>query len=179
MPTELTATEILARLSEGNARWAACLTRGERRTSERRAETAKGQNPFVTVLACADSRVSPALIFDEGVGDLFVVRTAGHVVDTAVLSSLAFGASILKTPVVVVMGHTDCGAVTLVRSGVDYGSVLAGVSDAISAEVRAAPCADSALQIHVEDTVRKLEAELDAVVVGVIYDTGGGGLRWL
>lgn len=179
MPTKLSKSEAIERLRLGNARWVASVGSGERRTSERRAETASTQNPFASVLACADSRVSPALVFDEGVGDLFVVRTAGQVVDTAVLSSLVFGVSVLKTPVVVVMGHTDCGAVAAVRSGSDYGPDLEGVTSAISKEVVSAETVDIALRLHVQDTVTKLTPKLGATVVGAIYDTATGQVSFL
>jgi carbonic anhydrase len=71
-----------------------------------------GQHPFASVLTCSDSRVSPELIFDQGLGDLFVVRNAGNVVDSIVLGSLEYGAIHLKTPLIVVMAHQKCGAVT-------------------------------------------------------------------
>ena len=80
-------------------------------SASRRAALATGQSPFAMVLSCADSRVPPEVIFHVGLGDLFVVRSAGHVADRAVLASLEYGAEHLKTPLLVVMGHEFCGAV--------------------------------------------------------------------
>eukprot|EP01122_Echinamoeba_exundans_P002765 TRINITY_DN1274_c0_g1_i2.p1 TRINITY_DN1274_c0_g1~~TRINITY_DN1274_c0_g1_i2.p1 ORF type:complete len:232 (-),score=24.48 TRINITY_DN1274_c0_g1_i2:30-725(-) len=77
-----------------------------------RQEIYGGQHPFASILTCSDSRVSPELIFDQGLGDLFVVRNAGNVVDSIVLGSLEYGAIHLKTPLIVVMAHQKCGAVT-------------------------------------------------------------------
>ncbi len=178
MPTALTAAQALDRLRRGNARWATSRATGERRTAERRAEAALGQTPYASVLACADSRVAPEFAFDEGVGDLFVVRTAGQVIDAAVHSSLVFGVDVLKTPVVVVMGHSGCGAVAAVRSCTDSPASLSGVISAIGPEVVAAESAEAALEIHVRDTVEAL-TDLNAEVVGAIYDTASGEVRWL
>ena len=74
-------------------------------------ELAKGQNPQAIILTCSDSRVSPELIFNKGLGDLFVVRVAGNITDDAVLGSIEYSAEHLHTPLIVVMGHTNCGAV--------------------------------------------------------------------
>ena len=80
-------------------------------SKSRRVELAKGQNPFATIFSCVDSRVPPELVFDRGLGDLFVIRTAGHVIDKAVLGSLEFGVAELKIPLLLVLGHEKCGAV--------------------------------------------------------------------
>jgi carbonic anhydrase len=102
----------LARLREGNARYQAFRQAHPRLDPEWRAELAAGQNPFAAVLGCADSRVPPELIFDQGLGDLFVVRVAGNVVDETVLGSLEFAVNRLEVPLVLVLGHEGCGAVT-------------------------------------------------------------------
>jgi carbonic anhydrase len=100
----------LKRLIEGNRRYVSAKTSMD--TSEyRRTKVAFKQKPFAAILSCADSRVPPELIFDQGLGNLFVVRTAGAILDKAVLGSLEFGVSELRTSVLLVLGHSRCGAV--------------------------------------------------------------------
>lgn len=98
-------------LRRGNEAYVAAQTDVSRWGSERRVAVASGQHPFASVLTCADSRVPPELIFSQGLGDLFVVRTAGAVADRAVLGSLEYAAEHLHVPLLVVMGHSSCGAV--------------------------------------------------------------------
>lgn len=102
--------EALRRLLDGNARFVAGKSASDEST-ERRIAVASGQDPFATIFGCVDSRVSPELIFDQGLGDLFVIRTAGQVLDRAVLGSLEFGVVELGIKVLVVLGHERCGAV--------------------------------------------------------------------
>src|SRR6187399_2713461 len=110
-PQGLTSDEALARLREGNERF----IRGEARfptiQKEILAELAKGQQPYATILGCSDSRVPPELVFDAGFGELFVIRVAGNVLGPSILGTLQYAASHLHTPLLVVMGHEDCGAV--------------------------------------------------------------------
>lgn len=103
--------EALQQLLEGNQRFAANRLLEPNHSPERRAEIAKGQQPFATILGCVDSRVPPEIVFDRGLGDLFVIRTAGHVIDEAVLGSIEFGSLELKIPLIMVLGHERCGAV--------------------------------------------------------------------
>jgi carbonic anhydrase len=105
------AAQSLARLKEGNARFVAEPTASLPIGEKRREALTRGQDPFALVLSCADSRVPPEIVFHAGLGDLFVVRSAGEVLDRAVLASLEYGAEHLKAPLLVVMGHEFCGAV--------------------------------------------------------------------
>lgn len=107
---------IWADLVEGNTRFVAGTPR-ERNLVRARHELAKGQTCPVIVLGCADSRVSPTLVFDKNLGDLFEVRTAGHITDPVVLGSLEYAAEYLRSPVLVVLGHEGCGAVIAAASG--------------------------------------------------------------
>ena len=100
----------LQRLLEGNRRFLENRPTLDEST-RRRIEVAKGQYPFAMVLGCVDSRVPPELVFDQGLGELFVIRTAGEVLDRAVLGSLEFGVAELGIPLLVVLGHKNCGAV--------------------------------------------------------------------
>lgn len=106
------ADEAWQRLIQGNERFASGKMQHPDLSLKRRMEILKGQQPFAVVLGCSDSRVPPELIFDQGLGALFVVRTAGHVLDRVALESIEYAVSHLDTPLVVVLAHSDCGAVT-------------------------------------------------------------------
>ncbi|MBK1726003.1 carbonic anhydrase, partial [Halorhodospira neutriphila] len=106
----ISPSEALERLRAGNARFAAD-TPGARADARRRAELTAGQAPFAAVLGCADSRVPVEAVFDQGLGELFTVRIAGNVAPSSVLGSLEFAVDELGVPLIVVLGHTDCGAV--------------------------------------------------------------------
>jgi carbonic anhydrase len=107
----MTPAQAWRSLRDGNARFVGGRREHPNQDVDRRAQLAGGQNPFAVVFGCSDSRVAAEIIFDRGLGDLFVVRTAGHVVDAGVLGSLEFGVTVLATPLVVVLGHDRCGAV--------------------------------------------------------------------
>lgn len=98
-------------LREGNRRFVANDAHGPRRSETRREQLVASQSPHTAVLACSDSRVPPEVVFDQGLGDLFVVRTAGEVPDSAAVASLEYAVEHLKVKAIVVMGHTSCGAV--------------------------------------------------------------------
>jgi carbonic anhydrase len=115
-----TATDALSELQAGNLRFTRGESRHPRQDAGRRAELTGSQAPRALVLSCSDSRVPAEIVFDQGLGDLFVVRTAGQVLDDAVLGSVEFGVVVLNVPLVVVLGHESCGAV---RATLD---VLAG-----------------------------------------------------
>ncbi|MFN8677592.1 MAG: carbonic anhydrase [Thermomicrobiales bacterium] len=113
------ATDGLQRLIDGNKRYVAGeLTAFDDLAADREA-TAGGQHPFAVIVSCADSRVPPELIFDQTVGDLFVVRTAGQVIDEAARGSITFGVDVLRAPLIVVMGHSSCGAVAAAIAALD------------------------------------------------------------
>jgi len=105
------AAEALTRLKEGNDRFAADKPARTDVGAKRRARLTQGQQPFAVVLSCADSRVPPEIVFDQGLGDLFVLRVAGNIADTAMIGSAEYAVQSLKTPLIVVLGHEDCGAV--------------------------------------------------------------------
>src|SRR5256886_3983076 len=105
------ADAALANLKEGNARFSSSKVSQGKPTAAKRAETAQAQHPFAIVLGCADSRTSPEIIFDQNIGDLFVVRTAGNLVDDHALGSIEYAVAHLGVRLIVVLGHTRCGAV--------------------------------------------------------------------
>lgn len=106
----ITPQAALDRLLAGNARYAAGKPR-QRDFSAGRAARAEAQHPIAAILSCADSRVAPELLFDQAPGDLFVVRVAGNYLNKDVLASLEYGVAVLGTPLVMVLGHSNCGAV--------------------------------------------------------------------
>src|SRR5215831_5746804 len=108
----LTATEALARLQEGNRRFVINQTTADSIDHARRAALAAGQEPFAIMLGCSDSRVPAELVFDQGFGDLFVIRVAGNIVAPSQVGSVEFAASRFGTRLVVVLGHSGCGAIT-------------------------------------------------------------------
>ncbi|MET9273371.1 carbonic anhydrase [Kribbella sp. NPDC003557] len=111
--------QALARLKAGNARFVAAQDQKLDEGIARRIAVSKGQQPFATVLGCVDSRVPIELVFDQGLGDLVVVRSAGGALDHSVIGSLEFGVAELHTPLLLVLGHQRCGAVTAAMNAVD------------------------------------------------------------
>ncbi len=118
--------EALKRLLEGNARYAAGKARRPRQAAGRRAEVARGQAPFAIVLGCADSRVPPEIVFDQGLGDLFVVRVAGNIAEDAGIGSIEYGAEHLGARLVLVLGHAECGAVAAALEAAEKGVAVPG-----------------------------------------------------
>lgn len=160
-----TAAEGIARLKAGNARFVANPAGALAIDAASRAALADGQAPFATVLSCADSRVPPEVIFHTGLGELFVVRAAGHVADHSVLASVEYGAEHLHTPLIVVMGHEMCGAVRAALdtpAGTSLGPNLDYLLKAIRPAVArtAAQPADTRLRAaileNVEETINDL-----------------------
>ncbi len=115
--TTMTPDKAYERLVEGNNRFATDSSVHPDRTAERRQETAVQQKPFAAILGCSDSRVPLEIIFDQGIGDLFIVRIAGNVVDATVLDSIEYATLYLGASLVVVLGHESCGAVQAVLDG--------------------------------------------------------------
>lgn len=113
-------------LKEGNERFVAGHPAHPSQSIEHRASLAAEQRPTAVVFGCADSRVAAEIIFDQGLGDMFVVRTAGHVIDSAVLGSIEYAVGVLNVPLIVVLGHDSCGAVKATLDALDEGQVPGG-----------------------------------------------------
>ena len=105
------ADDALARLKAGNERFASSKVSSGKPIAARRAETAQEQHPFAIIVGCADSRTAPEIIFDQNIGDLFVIRTAGNLVDDYALGTIEYGVANLGARLIVVLGHQRCGAV--------------------------------------------------------------------
>ena len=107
----ISAREALERLREGNRRFLSGVRSGDLASQTRRNELASGQEPFATILGCSDSRVPAEIVFDQGLGDLFVIRVAGNIVAPSQVGSVEFAAARFGTRLVVVLGHSQCGAI--------------------------------------------------------------------
>jgi carbonic anhydrase len=195
-----TPQDALARLQEGNMRFVRGCPANDRRGAARRKETAEhGQQPFATVLTCSDSRVPPELLFDAGIGDLFVVRVAGNVCNRDEAGSIEYAVEHLETPVCVVLGHTKCGAVTAVVGGARLHGCVAtlvhGIKRAVD-DVRAQSpglAGESLVEAVVEANLHCVIADLfehvpaarkrvdndQLAVLGAIYDIESGIVRWI
>ena len=135
----------LQRLLDGNLRFVSGRLSDDGEGPRRRAEVAQAQNPFAVVLTCADSRLAPEILFDQGLGDLFVVRVAGNVLDDALLGSIEYGVLHLGARVIMVVGHERCGAVQAAVEALDAGASEADMQTSIPALVAAiAPAIDAA-----------------------------------
>ena len=185
-------------LKEGNARFAAGKSQHPNLDAERRNSTvAQGQEPFATILACSDSRDPVELLFDRGVGDLFVIRVAGNVAGPSELASIEYGVGHLHTSLLVVMGHSKCGAVTAaVKDAEVHGHIPALIQRIKPAAERAkqetsAPeeLIPAAIRANVwqtiTDTLKQSSAVRELVVAGklqvfgAVYDLETGKVTWL
>jgi len=183
---EAAAAEALQELMAGNRRFAAGCPEHPRQSPEVRQALVEAQAPLAAVLTCADSRVPPELIFDRGLGELFVVRVAGNIADAAVIASLEYAAEHLGVPLVVVMGHTRCGAVTAAAQARAAGEASGHLSELIAAirpaveQSRGQPGdrIDNAARRHVTRVVELLRSAGPALgrlqVLGAFYDLRSG-----
>jgi carbonic anhydrase len=133
---DLTPDQALQSLVDGNQRFVKYKLTHPRQTAARLQEVAKGQNPFAAILGCADSRVPAEIVFDQGLGDLFVCRVAGNIATPEEIGSLEFGCAVLGTKVIMVLGHERCGAVDATIKGAavpgQIGSLLAAIKPSVS-----------------------------------------------
>ena len=194
-----TADEVLTALKEGNARFVAGTPQHPHSGMDRVIETSAGQTPMATVIGCSDSRVALERLFDRGIGDLFVVRVAGNVADTDEIGSAEYGTGHLHTPLMIILGHTKCGAVSAVASGAAlHGSIPSLVDNIIPAVERARhanpgvsdkdliPFAvrenvfeSIASTLTHSQEIRDLVTEGKLRVVGAVYDIDTGIVDWL
>ncbi len=134
----LSPAEALKKLAEGNERFVSTSVEHPNQGAVRVKETGKGQNPFAVIVSCSDSRVPPEIIFDRGIGDLFVIRIAGNVVDNNALGSIEYAVEHLGVSLVVVLGHERCGAVDATVKGGEAPGHIAGLVKAIEPSVKKA-----------------------------------------
>jgi carbonic anhydrase len=182
--------EALARLKTGNDRFATSKVSDGKPVAVRRAETAQGQHPFAIIVACADSRTAPEIVFDQGIGDLFVIRTAGKLVDDYALGSIEYGVEHLGTRLIVVLGHERCGAVTAALGGGSapghINSLVRDIQPAVAASKgRAGDALSNAIHENDAEVAAKIrkEAELGALasqvrIVEGYYNLDTGKVQW-
>ena len=161
--TALGSDAALERLMAGNRRYVAAKLRHPHQTPDYRLALNEGQTPCAMILGCADSRVPPEVIFDQGLGDLFVVRVAGNIVDDVVLASLEYGAGHLGAPLLMVLGHSHCGAVAATLGDGELEGHLSRLAEAIRpaairAKGRPGDALDNAVRANVALTVEILNA---------------------
>jgi carbonic anhydrase len=185
---------VLKDLQTGNADHAGKHYRHPHQTSERQHELAAGQSPEAVILSCSDSRVPPELVFDQGLGDLFVIRVAGNVPGNDEIASIEYAADHLHTPVVVVLGHQKCGAVeAAVQGGAAHGHLgplLAMIQPAVArAKKEEGDVMDNAVLHNVENVVQQLRHSKPVLepmvdrgtlkILGGVYSLDTGLVRWL
>lgn len=192
-PNAITPADALKRLMDGNARYAA-NTPNERDFSSGRAARAQAQYPVASILSCADSRVVPDLVFDQSPGNLFVVRVAGNIVTPDLLASLEYGVQFLGSPLIVVVGHSGCGAVDAAIKVLKTGAKLPGhLPELVTAikpavivaeKTKSGDLLDNAIAENVRRQVARLKSSPPVVenafrgkkidVVGGVYDIATG-----
>ncbi|OAV45812.1 carbonic anhydrase [Lewinella sp. 4G2] len=157
----MNSNQVLERLKAGNERFVNDKLDGLLQDRERRGSLTGGQEPYAIILSCADSRVVPELAFDAGLGELFVVRVAGNVANSSSIASIEYAVAHIGTPVIVVLGHEACGAVTAAVAGGDNGynlnHLLAHINPAINASEEGAEVND-VVRKNAEMTAKELQA---------------------
>lgn len=172
--SELTPAQALQRLRDGNA----AFLRGEQVSTagnaQLRLDLALGQAPFAAYVTCSDSRVPPELLFGRGLGELFIIRNAGNTVDTVALGSIEYAVAVLRTPLVVVMGHEKCGAVSAAASVVTDNATFPGmigrmVEPIIPAVLQArgeeGDLLENSVRANVRRVVRQLREQTDPIML--------------
>jgi carbonic anhydrase len=191
---EITADRALQKLMEGNKRYIDFKRTYPDQDQVRLKVVAQAQHPFAVILGCADSRVPPELLFDQGLGDLFVIRVAGNILDDGTLASIEFATAELGVPLVMVLGHERCGAVAATLNGGEIPGHISRLVEAIKpalAEVQGqrGEKLDNAVRANIRMVVRQIKsnhailAELvqqgKLKVVGGRYDLDNGALEMI
>ena len=178
----MTAEESLAKLKTGAAAYAAGGAFSGDVSEAVRQQTAEGQHPFATIVTCSDSRVIPEVIFSCGLGELFVIRTAGSVVGAHELASIEYAAHHLHVPLTVVLGHTHCGAVAAAIAGETEGNVGV-ITQAIRTAIGAEKETTKEAGPKVSNSMRCIREDLAGGeshrVCGALYDIASGQVTWL
>ncbi|MFO0752222.1 MAG: carbonic anhydrase [Thermodesulfovibrionales bacterium] len=188
---EVSPEQALRKLLDGNQRYVAGKTTGPNRTVARRSFVAKGQKPFAVILGCSDSRVPPEVLFDQGLGDLFVIRNAGNVADPVVIGSIEYAVEHLGVHLIMVLGHKKCGAVdATVKGGEAPGSIKSIVEKIQPAVEKAKLKQGDLLANSVKSNVKMVAEQLirekpilahsieegELKVVGAYYDLDTGAV---
>jgi carbonic anhydrase len=188
----VSADQALQKLMDGNKRYTKAKLKHPDQDSVRRAEVAKGQHPYAIIIGCADSRVPPEIIFDQGLGDLFIIRIAGNVIDNPGLGSIEYGVEHLNVKLVMVLGHEKCGAVDAAVKGSEaaghIGSLIEAIKPAVEkAKTESGDMLDNAVKENVKMVVAQLKASKPILaemvekgkikIVGARYDLDTGAVE--
>src|SRR5256886_6535771 len=187
--------EAISKLKEGNGRYTNGNLQHPGQTTERRTELAKTQHPFVTIVSCSDSRVPPEIVFDQGLGDLFVVRVAGNVIDDHALGSIEYSVDHLGVHLIVVLGHQSCGAVKAAKETIAAKTKAPGhiqsLVTAIQPAVEATAKGDleATIKANVKDVAQALRSSTPVLkpkvdsgelrVLGAYYNLDTGAVSFL
>jgi carbonic anhydrase len=144
--------EALSRLKEGNSRYASGNLQHLRQTTTRRIELAKSQHPFAVIVGCSDSRVSPEIVFDQGLGDLFVCRVAGNVINDESLGSIEYAVDHLDIRLIVVLGHQRCGAVRAAKEIIAAKGKAAGHAQSLVTAIK--PAVEATAKADLDATIK-------------------------
>ncbi|MBD2100462.1 carbonic anhydrase [Leptolyngbya sp. FACHB-261] len=190
-PTSPASETALKRLLEGNQRFVRHRLRHPDQSLARLREVAQSQHPFATILSCADSRVAAEIVFDQGLGDLFDVRVAGNIVTPEVVGSLEYAAALLETPLLMVLGHERCGAVTAAVQGErlpgQVGSFVKAIKPALAqVKGKAGDPVDNAVVANIQYQIKRLQQTSPLLkqlskdgklaIVGARYDLDTGAV---
>jgi carbonic anhydrase len=191
---KITADSVLAELKTGNKHHVAHRYQHPHETLDRQRQLVSGQHPHAEILSCSDSRVPPEIVFDQGLGDLFIIRVAGNVASDTEIGSLEYGAEHLHIPLLVVLGHESCGAVTAAVQGGPPEGHIAALVDLIKPAVEKTrgmpgdPVANT-VRINVEMVVKQLRSSAPILselvahgklrIVGAVYSIETGSVTWL
>lgn len=197
----LTPEQVLADLKAGNDRFAAGQLTARDYMAQAETTAANGQYPKAVILGCVDSRVPPEIIFDQGIGDVFVGRVAGNVEDVNLVGSLEFATKVAGSKVVVILGHSSCGAIKGAADGVELGNLTELLNDFDAPIARADEATEGEansknlefLNLAIEENVRQTIGDIldqseimsemvasgELLVVGGIYDLATGRVAWM
>lgn len=178
------AEKSLEMLKAGNLRHITGNTKDKNLDKKQREALGKGQKPYATILSCADSRVSPEIVFDAGLGELFVVRNAGNVATESALASIEYAAVNLDCPLVVVIAHSNCGAVSAASSTGSYTENIDKLIGCIKPAVCDAACVNEASKNNARRMAEEVLgdstiAESGAWVIAAYYEIETGKVIWL
>ena len=191
MTNQLNGEKALQKLLKGNKRFVALRAQHPNQGIKRRKEVIKGQKPFAVIVSCSDSRVPPEIIFDQGIGDLFVVRVAGNIIDDCALGSIEYAVDHLGTGLILVLGHGKCGAVTAVVKGEKPHGHIRSIVKAILPAVKKAKqkpgdVLENAIRINVRQVVHEIKSSKPVIaekikrqqirIAGAYYDIETGAV---
>lgn len=189
MPQDASPDQALQALMEGNKRFMAGQTTSPNRTLKRLQELGEKQAPFASILSCADSRVALEILFDTGFGDMFVCRAAGNIATPQIIGSLEYGTLVLGSKVLMVLGHTACGAVSATLKGDAvpgqigslYPYIYPAIVQAQSKDLNTVVAQNVRHQVdllrHASPVIRELTRENNLMVVGGVFDFHDGSVK--